>query len=114
MHCNLNLDFCVGNYYYGCDEHFVDDCLWESGIVPVGTCDCIFACTPTEEYLDWCDENDYLMNEQCICGPSPILIDINGNGFHLTDAQDGVNFDINGNGVREDSRGLTLVQTTRG
>lgn len=38
------------------------------------------------------------MNEQCICGPSPIVIDINGDGFDLTSASDGVDFDINGNG----------------
>ncbi len=31
------------------------------------------------------------------CSPSPILIDISGNGFHLTDAMGGVDFDIDGN-----------------
>lgn len=36
--------------------------------------------------------------EQCFCGPSPILIDVAGNGFDLTGASDGVDFDINGNG----------------
>lgn len=55
-------------------------------------------CQPTEEYLDWCEENDYVMNEECICGPSPIVIDIDGDGFDLTSASNGVNFDINGNG----------------
>lgn len=34
-------------------------------------------------------------------GNSPILIDLNGNGFHLTSAAQGVDFDINGDGVRE-------------
>jgi hypothetical protein len=55
-------------------------------------------CQPTQEYLDWCDENNYVMNEQCFCGPSPIVIDIEGNGFDLTSASNGVDFDINGNG----------------
>ncbi len=33
--------------------------------------------------------------------PSPILIDVFGNGFDLTDAQNGVNFDINSDGTAE-------------
>jgi hypothetical protein len=35
------------------------------------------------------------------CGPSPILIDLSGGGFHLTDAEDGVNFDLDSDGVAE-------------
>jgi len=39
---------------------------------------------------------------QCVdCPPSPILIDALGNGFQLTDAQGGVNFDLNKNGDAE-------------
>jgi hypothetical protein len=45
-------------------------------------------------------------NCECYCkfgdictNPTPLLIDIEGNGFHLTNASDGVNFDINDNGV---------------
>jgi hypothetical protein len=34
-------------------------------------------------------------------GNSPILIDLNGDGFHLTSAAQGVDFDINGDGVKE-------------
>lgn len=38
----------------------------------------------------------------CTCSPStPILIDVAGNGFSLTNAQGGVNFDINGDGQTE-------------
>ena len=33
--------------------------------------------------------------------PSPILIDIQGNGFDLTDALNGIAFDINGDGVSD-------------
>jgi hypothetical protein len=32
---------------------------------------------------------------------TPIVIDVNGDGFNLTDNQSGVEFDINGDGIRE-------------
>jgi hypothetical protein len=35
------------------------------------------------------------------CPESPILIDLAGNGFHLTNASGGVLFDLNGDGVTE-------------
>ncbi|MGE3468040.1 MAG: hypothetical protein AB7J13_14055 [Pyrinomonadaceae bacterium] len=35
----------------------------------------------------------------CYCGFSPITIDIFGNGFDLTNAENGVDFDMNGDGV---------------
>ena len=38
---------------------------------------------------------------QLCCGTSPILIDIAGNGFDLTDAPGGVRFDINVDGATE-------------
>ena len=37
----------------------------------------------------------------CQCGQSPIVIDVLGNGFNLTNAQNGVNFDINGDGTQD-------------
>ena len=38
----------------------------------------------------------------CWCyRPSPIVIDVNGNGFDLTNAADGVNFDISSDGIPE-------------
>jgi hypothetical protein len=36
-----------------------------------------------------------------VCGGSPILIDVNGDGFTMTDVAGGVNFDLNGNGTRD-------------
>lgn len=39
---------------------------------------------------------------RCICNyDSPILVDVLGNGFSLTDAANGVDFDLRGNGVPE-------------
>lgn len=35
------------------------------------------------------------------CGGSPILLDINGDGFAMTNAANGVDFDLNGNGTRD-------------
>jgi hypothetical protein len=35
---------------------------------------------------------------ECGCGGSPIIVDTTGNGFHLTSANDGVVFDIAGDG----------------
>jgi len=35
------------------------------------------------------------------CNPSPIIIDVLGNGYDLTDAATGVNFDIDSDGVEE-------------
>lgn len=37
----------------------------------------------------------------CVCSSSPILIDIEGNGFSLTNVAAGVTFDLNSNGVPE-------------
>jgi hypothetical protein len=37
----------------------------------------------------------------CCCGPTPIVLDITGNGFALTNAQDGVHFDMGGDGHAE-------------
>jgi hypothetical protein len=37
----------------------------------------------------------------CACLYSPILLDMEGDGFNLTNAQNGVQFDINGDGKKE-------------
>jgi hypothetical protein len=57
-------------------------------------------CTPDQwgfwqtcfECADWCT------NCQCLT-ETPIVIDVAGNGFHLTNAVDGVAFDMSGSGV---------------
>ncbi len=37
----------------------------------------------------------------CVCPSSPILIDVAGNNFNLTNARNGVNFDLNPDGIAE-------------
>ena len=50
-----------------------------------------------------CEPGTSWNSEICECefDASPIVVDVVGNGFNLTDASAGVNFDLNSNGVRE-------------
>lgn len=70
---------------------------------------CCLMCDPCEIPLQQsnprCEDSHYVVVvensvERC-CPASPILIDVKGNGFDLTDAANGVKFDINGDGIRE-------------
>ncbi|MDQ3665117.1 MAG: hypothetical protein M3410_00730 [Acidobacteriota bacterium] len=57
---------------------------------------------PEQQYL--CAEGWQFWDEwQCGCygtPPSPVLVDVLGNGFNLTDAQSGINFDISNRGSK--------------
>jgi hypothetical protein len=50
-----------------------------------------------------CEQDFYWDTGTCSCepNPSPILIDVAGNGFNLTDNRRGVSFDLNSNGIAE-------------
>jgi hypothetical protein len=48
----------------------------------------------------WCDRKCSCMN-YTNCNSSPVLIDVSGNGFDLTNLADGVNFDLDINGSKE-------------
>jgi hypothetical protein len=56
------------------------------------------------------DSVDCLGSESCWCA-SPILIDVTGNGFALTDAAHGVAFDPNGNGIKEGKLAWTAANS---
>jgi len=38
---------------------------------------------------------------ECVCAVSPVVVDVSGNGFNLTDTSGGVNFDLDGDGIAE-------------
>lgn len=58
-----------------------------------GSCQC-----PTDRPV--CTAGTIYSNTTCGCVPSsPIVIDVSGNGFNLTDANGGVNFDLDADGV---------------
>jgi hypothetical protein len=56
----------------------------------------------TQEF-EICEPPSYWSNWACSCiiNSSPILIDVAGNGVHLTNRPDGVAFDLNSDGSRE-------------
>lgn len=65
---------------------------------------CPASCNPSAFTLAKCTTviNGNWDNELCRCiSDSPILIDVNGDGFSLTDYAGGVNFDLNADGTAE-------------
>jgi hypothetical protein len=62
----------------------------------------VLACIPQPSIVAWCTDYDY---SSCTCQgvieKSPIVIDVNGDGFNLTSQTEGVNFDITGTGNAE-------------
>jgi hypothetical protein len=71
---------CFSSSGSSCSLPFANKCMMYGGDYDFLTCTC-FGC-------------DY-------CGGSPIVIDITGDGIALTNAADGVDFDLNGNGTRD-------------
>jgi Putative metal-binding motif len=76
-------------------------CIEERDIwVPGGPPDCSLCIDGIDNDCDGTtDANDGGCSWNC--SQSPVLIDVAGNGFDLTDAENGVNFDLNGDGSRE-------------
>jgi len=82
FHCDFNWGWCVVDSGSSCNQHWEDDCWWSGG-EPIdhggGHCHCYYGGDPG----------------------SPIIIDVLGNGFQLTDGSNGVHFDLNGDGTAE-------------
>lgn len=85
----------------GCPEDYdqFGSCCYPSGngCMNKGQCYCSYA----DVYN--CQQSGHTYNpEVCMCDPdTPIIIDVAGNGFDLTNAANGVNFDLNRDGSRE-------------
>jgi hypothetical protein len=59
-------------------------------------------CNPDPTEVTMCQQGGGTYDwGSCQCGQSPIVIDVDGDGFDLTDAAGGVRFDINGDGTQE-------------
>jgi hypothetical protein len=78
---------CCSSTSTTCSKPFASKCFMYGGDFDFSTCTCA-----------GCD----------ICGGSPIVIDVAGNGIALSDAEAGVEFDLNGNAVKE-KLGWTLA-----
>ena len=61
---------------------------------------CLSSPSPTPDACGGCPD-PYTCFQGLCTDMSPILIDVFGNGFHLTDAAGGVRFDFNGDGVAD-------------
>lgn len=50
---------------------------------------------------DGCPAEEFNINGCCCASDTPVVIDVSGDGFTLTNAQNGVNFDLDVDGTRE-------------
>jgi hypothetical protein len=63
-------------------------------------------CNSSVNYCDYaggCPAGKYNWEDQCCCNQpySPIIVDVAGDGFNLTSNSNGVNFNLNGVGIKE-------------
>lgn len=76
----------------------------DGGIAPIksnapatDSCNC---CYSTQQDVNECFDAGWTWDwEYCECVQSPIVIDVLGNGFDLTNAENGVEFDLNGDSI---------------
>lgn len=92
----------VSCVFAGDFKEFVVNHSCSSGGTGDGSGECLQAGEFCSDYSECCSGacNEGQCGDAQI-GGSPVLIDITGNGFDLTNALDGVNFDLNADGVRE-------------
>jgi hypothetical protein len=85
--------FCtIDNVPFTCTNDFAHGCGSETE-----------GCNATSQEILACRNSGGIwFGDICSCEPaSPILIDVAGNGINLTDAQNGLRFDLNGDGFSE-------------
>jgi hypothetical protein len=80
------------------DEYFCR-CVDNAGS-PCAACENPPLCDPANGVYTYLAECCCAYNSTTVC-ESPILIDISGNGFDLTDPSHGVRYDFDGDGIRE-------------
>lgn len=92
---------CVESSRAPINNHFERDCtVGGGGGSAGGIAECDFNACDTGCHWD-CAAGECLTTANEPCYSTPVLIDVAGNGFNLTNAQDGVSFDLNNDGVRE-------------
>lgn len=69
---------------------------------PDSECQCVDAEMPVCDFPAVSDVCKKCCWFEGVCIQSPIVVDIDGNGFALTDAANGVSFDLNSDGLAED------------
>jgi hypothetical protein len=91
------IELCRDGHDNNCDG--LRDCQ-DPSCAPTGFC---AGCNPNSWKYQWCVGWAHGTPDPftCDCVGTPIVIDVRGDGFNLTDAQGGVRFDLNGDGVLE-------------
>ncbi len=58
---------------------------------------------PCDGYQEFCETGYHysIWSCDCVLNSSPIVVDVSGDGFNLTNNANGVNFDLDNNGVKE-------------
>lgn len=120
---NVDRFYCETNFSCTCGGNFISyTCYVEegrclSGNTPIyfrkcylGNCSCPASmppCSRSSAFIARCmaygdyDEFSCTCTGCDTCGGSPVLIDVAGDGFSLTDVAQGTLFDLNGNGTRD-------------
>jgi len=75
-------------------------------VIAFTTAGAVAQCCAPQVTIDYCNAKTprlYWSSSacNCICSPTPIIVDVDGHGFHLTSPENGVNFDLNADGAAE-------------
>lgn len=93
--CSLSLSFSGGGFGLNTNAHQV----WLSNTSIPNNCGAVPDPQNKTTHIPGCQTDCPQNSRTCVpCGQSPIILDVDGNGYHLTDAVDGVQFDISGTG----------------